>query len=276
MRATLNRPIAGVAAVIVTAMLLGLGVSAQRALSAQSAQPNADRQATAAERASKSVNDWQTTVVDQTTGAASDLQSLTEVERRTRLAREAYSDRHFPQPSMPSDGETMGTGGAMVGDSMRPTPELPVHDTDITVVATLGRFQPVLTTSQRSMFTELYFSIEEVLKNRPDMPLAPGQLVTSIMPGGSIRRSDGKVVRATATLDLTLSLGGRYVLFMNYDAKTDSYFVLKAWGLKDQSVVPANREDIARARMGTSRFAGGHETDLKAEIRQALESVQAK
>ena len=117
----------------------------------------------------------------------------------------------------------------------RPVPRIPSRLSDLIAIGTVTAFQPYLSQDRTSIYSELQFTPEQILKDNGGGREHP---IIILQGGGTLRFPDGRTESAgPAEGSSPIDAGKRYLLFLGFSPSTHAYSIVKAWDLSDQ--VPA-------------------------------------
>jgi hypothetical protein len=116
-------------------------------------------------------------------------------------------------------------------------PALPVAESQIVVVGTIGTAQAVLSESKRNVFSEFTLTVEEVLKSEIQ-GVAQGSVLTVDRVGGHVKYPNGqKVLFRLAGLNMP-QVGGRYLLFLTSIHSREDISILTGYQLTPDGAIP--------------------------------------
>lgn len=145
-----------------------------------------------------------------------------------------------------------------VGFSFEPLlqPEYPhLGPGQCVVVGRFASFQPVLSPSRRSLYTVIHIAVERTVMASPQQP--SGATIDVLVPGGTLRLDDGKVLRYAVSPDESaLQPHQRYVLMLTCHSRGRFCTLADSWLIRKGSVWPNTAADKVRLQQGTSRTAG--------------------
>lgn len=78
--------------------------------------------------------------------------------------------------------------------------------------------------------------------------------------------------RVNSGNDTPLEMGARYLLFLRYDSKSQSYPIVKHWQLADGKVIAVDLYEKRRAIEGNSIFDGKAESQILAATNAAVQT----
>jgi hypothetical protein len=150
--------------------------------------------------------------------------------------------------------------------------EIPFHQNQAVVVARFEDYQPYLSPSRLSIYTDIKLSVEQVLE-AGHTDAYPGQTVDVLIPGGTVQLSDGRTLSDRPydpSGDYSLQPGHRYVLFLRYESNGEYFENSKSWELLNGIVVPNRLDEVIRAQEGRSSYSGLSESSFIEEVRKAI------
>ena len=116
-------------------------------------------------------------------------------------------------------------------------PALPVAESEIVVVGTIGTAQALLSESKRNVFSEFTLTVEDVLKSKIQ-GVAQGSVLTIDRVGGHVKYPNGqKVLFRIAGLNMP-QVGGRYLLFLTSTHNNKDISILTGYQLTPDGVIP--------------------------------------
>ena len=116
-------------------------------------------------------------------------------------------------------------------------PALPVAESEIVVVGTIGSAQALLSENKRNVFTEFTVTIEDVLKSKIQ-GVAQGSVLTIDRVGGHVKYPNGQTVLFRIAGMNMPQIGGRYLLFLTSTHGKEDISILTAYELTPNSAVP--------------------------------------
>jgi hypothetical protein len=158
----------------------------------------------------------------------------------------------------------------MVIDRLGEKNPFPSAASDLVAVVTFSDFVPRISQSHRSVYTELIFKVNDVLKQSAGR-VANGESITSILPGAALLLDNGKTLRyfPEGGDDLPLRPGGRYLVFLKYRPQTDTFDFIKHWELKGGRLVITDLVEMEKAARGNPSIRPDtREGDIVEQIRQ--------
>jgi hypothetical protein len=194
--------------------------------------------------------------------------------RSPGLAFNCWRDKPKPVPetdSVPAAIRSARDAAASHGPVSNPNP-FPIDASDVVALMTFTGFTP--RSSPQGLYTELLFKVNEVLR-QSRVKVKAGDDITSTLPGAAIQLPTGKTIRQfpDGCDDLPLHLGNRYLAFLKYNHQTDTYIILKHWGLANGRLVITDITEMAKAAQGNPSIRPGtRESDITDRIRQGGEA----
>jgi hypothetical protein len=193
------------------------------------------------------------------------------VSQPVRLARDQYVDTIFGSASALTT--TTASLAHIARDNAVPDltklPEMPRNPDRAVLTGTFMKFQSLLSQSQRSLYTEVSFSIDRVFAD-PTSQLAPAAAVTLIVPGGSVQTSRDSLSYLVDPEQFFIQPQKRYLLVLSYHSDGDFFTLAKSWELSSGVVKPNSRLEQLRAANRTAALAGASETQLDSLLQPLL------
>jgi hypothetical protein len=106
---------------------------------------------------------------------------------------------------------------------------MPFDASDCVVVGTVSAGQSYFSNDRRSIYSEFKLSVQETIKTSNAPYLRAGDSIDIQRKGGVIRLQSGKVLTRAVLTDSLPQIGGRYLLFLNYNQETEDYGVLTGY-----------------------------------------------
>ena len=148
-------------------------------------------------------------------------------------------------------------------------PELPFETTDAIVAGEVTRIQSFLSADKKQIYTEYTIKVTEVVKAGVGTSPAPGDSLTLLGLGGTLRVSDGRVLEHSIHNNIVPALHQRYLFFLLHAPALEAFYYEKFW-LIDQGVLkPVFPQDVALARDGQSVHAGKPIAEVIAFLKSA-------
>ena len=143
-------------------------------------------------------------------------------------------------------------------------PALPVAESEIVVVGTIGTAQALLSENKRNVFSEFTFTVEDVLKSKIQ-GVAQGSVLTIDRVGGHVKYPNGqRVLFRIAGLNMP-QIGGRYLLFLTLTHGKEDISILTAYELTPDSAIPLDEADHVQG------LAGVTEVDILQRVRSLIQ-----
>lgn len=192
-----------------------------------------------------------------------------------RAARDQYFDAVFGARSAltPTTASWAHIAHDVSSPDIAKVPEIPEIPDRAVLSGTFASFQSLLSQSQRSIYTEVLFSVDHVF-TAPAGQLAPGGTITIIIPGGSVQTSDATLSYLVDPEHFFIQPQRRYLLVLLYHSQGDFYTLAKDWELADGVVKPNSKLEQMRAAKGKAILAGISETQLSTTIQRLLSPAQ--
>jgi hypothetical protein len=151
--------------------------------------------------------------------------------------------------------------------------EIPVLKSITIAVVRFESYTTIQSASKRSIYTEVKMQVEQALRD-PSTIIRPGQSITVILGGGSLRLPSGRVIQRDLDLgDYGIEPGHRYLAFLAYERAGTYFSWLKSWDLTSGLAVPTEPFDVQKAHSGMSRFAGMPEDKFIVEVNARIASA---
>jgi hypothetical protein len=116
-------------------------------------------------------------------------------------------------------------------------PALPVAESEVVVVGTIGTAQALLSESKRNVFSEFTLTVEDVLKSKIQ-GVAQGSVLTIDRVGGHVKYPNGqRVLFRIAGLNMP-QIGGRYLLFLTSTHSKEDISILTGYQLTPNGAIP--------------------------------------
>jgi hypothetical protein len=162
-------------------------------------------------------------------------------ENETSPVRKARNNRHN------SVAVKDGVKKPKLNENMRPSlfdlplshqpiePALPITS-EVIAIGTVENAQAFLSTDRTSIYSEITFVIEEVLKGNER--LAPGIKITAERDGGAVRFASGKTLYRGSWGRNVPIVSHRYLIFLKRIEGDDSFSIVTGYDLANNEVVP--------------------------------------
>jgi hypothetical protein len=145
---------------------------------------------------------------------------------------------------------------------------LPSSQSNAVVLGSMTGFQAYFSGDKTAIYTELQIHVEKIFKGQLR---EIGSAIVVDEGGGAIRLPDGRVAKQTRfPMETDVDVGNRYVLFLTFDDKTQSFRIVKAWELKNGQAQPLAKTDLKDQKTGVSKYAGMPEVDFLNAVKQSV------
>ena len=144
-------------------------------------------------------------------------------------------------------------------------PALPVAESEIVVVGTIGSAQAILSESKTNVFSEFTLTVEDIFKSKVQ-GVAQSSVLTIDRVGGHVKYPDGQKVLFRITGVNMPQIGGRYLLFLTSKHNHEDISILTAYQLTPDGVIPLDETDPFASLTGVS------EVDLLQRVRNLIQS----
>jgi hypothetical protein len=194
------------------------------------------------------------------------------VDPRIRSARDQFYDRLIGAHAPLGTPEALGAGFA---NDRGPDRGPEIGQSDVVAVVTFDDYQPYLSSSRWSIYTEVRLTVEHIVKFDPSG--SPPPTLTLIYPGGTITTPSG-IISYGNSLDTPFDLQPhhRYVVFLRHAPSGDFYWLDKSWELRDGVVYPNSPGNVERAKAGTSLYSGMREEEFLALLPSLVNRQEAR
>jgi len=143
-------------------------------------------------------------------------------------------------------------------------PALPLAESDLVVVGTIGAGQAHLSENKRNVFSEFTLIVEEVFKSTPS-GVSQGSVLTIDRIGGHVKYPNGqKVLYRIAGLNMP-QIGSRYLFFLTSKHNKDDLSIVTGYELTQTGVVP-----LDEGLPDVTRLAGTSEKDILQTVRDLV------
>lgn len=164
-------------------------------------------------------------------------------------------------------------GYGMAIDPMRIS-TFPINLSDAVFVGQVRDFQPLLSSDETSVFTELKVDVENVYRDTFSATPLNGT-VTILELGGTLRLKTGRIVSSFAPKTETdLEIGHRYLIFATYEPDKRCLGVIKLSEVTSGHARPMARSDISDAENKTTSYASMGEAEFLATAQKVMFSAQ--
>lgn len=143
-------------------------------------------------------------------------------------------------------------------------PALPLAESDLVVVGTIGGGQAHLSENKRNVFSEFTLIVEEVFKSKSS-GISQGSVLTIDRIGGHVKYPNGqKVLYRIAGLNMP-QIGSRYLFFLTSKHNEDDLSILTGYELTQTGAVPLD-EGLPKV----TSLPGTSEKDLLQTVRDLV------
>jgi hypothetical protein len=152
------------------------------------------------------------------------------VPSSVRQQRDQYFDELIGLPSALTPANVKSTGFSL-GVPLPNQTEIPVLPDRAVVIASFSSYQPVLSRSGRSIYTEVTFSVSNSFQD-PAGGIKTGSTIVLILPGGTVRTEAGLVLSfLTQPRRYFVAPGRIYLLALSFHSVGNFYSLGKNWDL---------------------------------------------
>jgi hypothetical protein len=206
---------------------------------------------------------WAETAVPQAPPPIDDQQ------RSLRAMRSStFNDNTHSKAPLDSDSASEATVQGMSVYHVRLEP-LPASISDTIILGQVVGYQPYLSADHTTVYTELKVTVEKIFKNRPGT-VDPSTTISIPRIGGTVQLPTGRTVRQFVPhAEQALDIGGKYVLFLNYNHDLQWFDLVKAWRLDGDSVTPTDTIDAADVERGKSSFRNMNKSQFLQQVEAA-------
>jgi hypothetical protein len=142
-------------------------------------------------------------------------------------------------------------------------PALPVAESEMVVIGTIGDAQAHLSESKLNVFSEFTLTVEDLLKSKIQ-GVAQGSVLTVDRVGGRVKYPNGQtVLYRIAGLNMP-QVGGRYVLFLTSKHNHEDLSILTAYQLTPNGAIPLDELSQVASLNGVS------EVDILQRVRKLI------
>lgn len=143
-----------------------------------------------------------------------------------RADRDAYFDEIIGSRT-PLTGLKDSFSVLSEGSHLGQEEEIPKVPMRSVVIAQFQNFQSVLSSSHRSIYTEVTFKADRVLEDTARH--IAGNTFTVIVPGGTVDLNGRTISYLTADREYYIQPGQKYLLVLSYNALGDFFTLAKTW-----------------------------------------------
>jgi hypothetical protein len=164
-----------------------------------------------------------------------DKQELPDPEKNAK--RKEKQKRYNDLDLVDSKGEPGADEAILTLEPHFALPALPVAESEIVVVGTIGTAQAHLSESKRNIFSEFTLTVEDVLKSK-FQGVAKGSVLTIDRVGGHVKYPNGhKILYRMTGLNMP-QVGGRYLLFLTLKHNNEDISILTGYQLTPNGAIP--------------------------------------
>jgi hypothetical protein len=143
---------------------------------------------------------------------------------------------------------------------------LPVAESDIVVVGTVGSGQALLSENKKNIFSEFTLIVEEVLKSKAS-GIGQGSVLTADRIGGHVVYPNGHKVRYRIYGVNMPQIGSRYLFFLTSKHNKEDLSILTGFELTEKGAIPLDEQLTEVAAL-----AGVSEKDILQRVRGLVAS----
>ena len=144
-------------------------------------------------------------------------------------------------------------------------PALPVAESEIVVVGTIGTAQAHLSENKRNIFSEFTVTVEDVLKSKIQ-GVEQGSVLTIDRVGGHVKYPNGHRILYRITGLNMPQTGGRYLLFLTLKHNNEDISILTAYQLTSNGAIPLDEPYHVASLTGVS------EVDILQRVRNLIQN----
>lgn len=150
------------------------------------------------------------------------------------------------------------------GGNLVTAPEFPPVENAVWVIGKFEGYRTFLSSSERSVYTEINLRVQNIIGHPDFAPLAEGGVIDVARPGGTILAPWGKVLSYLVgnPLPYDTQPGHTYLFLLQYHSEGNFYTEGKRWELSDGVVKPDSDLEQYRAEHGKSEINGLKLPDL--------------
>ena len=144
-------------------------------------------------------------------------------------------------------------------------PALPVAESEMVVVGTIGTAQALLSESKRNVFSEFTLTVEGILKSKI-RGVTQGSVLTIDRVGGHVKYPDGQTVLFRITGLNMPQVGGRYMLFLTSTHNKEDISILTGYQLTPNGAIPL--DELSQV----ADLAGVTEVEILQRVRNLIQN----
>jgi hypothetical protein len=198
------------------------------------------------------------------------------VPKSVRTLRDEFWDHSgiaMPEPLTPENAAASGV--EVEGPFSPDSPELPMFPERAIVTGTFKAFRSHLSSSGRSLYTEMIFQTHVVMEAPDGSDLAPETDITICFPGGTVTTQSGQTISyLTQPRWLFLQPSRSYLLVLSHHQQGNFYMLADDWDISDGTVRPNTRRNESRAKSSKSFLSGITTADAIRKINEHLSAKQ--
>jgi hypothetical protein len=191
-----------------------------------------------------------------------DKQDLPDPEKNAR--RKEKQKRYNDGELVDSRGDPGVDEAALTLEPHFTFPALPVAESEIIVVGTIGAAQAHLSENRLNIFSEFTVTVEDVLKSNVQ-GVAEGSLLTADRVGGHVQYPNGHRVLFRITGLNMPQVGERYLLFLTSTHNKKDISILTAYQLTSNGAIPLDELSQLASLTGVT------EVDILQKVRNLIQ-----
>jgi len=192
-----------------------------------------------------------------------DKQDLPDPEKNAK--RKAKQKRYNDTSLVASHVEPGVDEAALTLEPHFTFPALPVAESEIVVVGTIGTAQAHLSENKENVFSEFALIVEDVLKSKIQ-EVERDSVLTIDRVGGHVRYPNGHRILYRITGLNMPQVGGRYLLFLTLKHNNEDISILTAYRLTPNGAIPL--DDLHQVKSLT----GVTEADILQRVRKLIQN----
>lgn len=155
----------------------------------------------------------------------------------------------------PLSAEKPGTPPRVTRQEQFPSPELPLLQSDVVVIASVLTADSYLLPGEGGIYTEYRAAASRIVYNRSKWS---GAAVVDVLHlGGAIETATGTVMRHLLVgQGAQIETGRHYVMFLKYVADANCFLFVKVWQIEGGVMRANSDDDLERVRLGKSQVEG--------------------
>lgn len=168
-----------------------------------------------------------------------DYDALEVANPETRAKRKIKNSRYDKRTLVGNEPQPGVVEAARINEGYY-VPALPVAQSSLIVTGEVLNAQAHLSNDKGDIYTELTIHINEVIKNKTGVTIAPSDTITVEREGGIVRYSNGHKMLYHLAEEGMPTTGRKYVLFLHSIVHSQDYGVLTGYELTPDGVVPVD------------------------------------